>query len=114
MIDTPKERDYIFFFRSKRDPKKESFTQTEKKIYEAIADGGISAGCLAKDTGFLNQNNLQVSAGFEGQKTGFQQKNIEGLPFNWRWRKTCFVDELVQQIVEDAWNSTELVCKIPA
>jgi len=32
LIETPKERDYIFFFKSKRDPSKEILSPTEKRV----------------------------------------------------------------------------------
>lgn len=114
LIDTPKERDYIFFFRSKRDPKKESFTQTEKKIYEAIADAGTSAGCLAKDTGFSTRIIYKYLRGLKGKKLVFNRRTLKAYRLTGAGERLAWSMSFVEQIVEDAWNSTELVCKIPA
>ena len=51
LIETPEDRDYIFFFKSKRDPAKETLNATETKVYQNIADEGISAKKLAQKTG---------------------------------------------------------------
>lgn len=48
LIETPEDRDYIFFFKSKRDPAKETLNATETKVYQNIADEGISAKKLAQ------------------------------------------------------------------
>lgn len=42
--------DYVFYFRTKKVPKK-AFSPTEKKIYEIIPDVGISARELSKEIG---------------------------------------------------------------
>src|SRR3989304_653496 len=43
LIEAPEDRDYVFFFQSKRDPGKETFAETEKKVYENIPSDGVSA-----------------------------------------------------------------------
>ncbi|MEM4243863.1 MAG: hypothetical protein QXP44_03585 [Candidatus Bathyarchaeia archaeon] len=51
LIETPKERDYVFFFKSKRDPEKENLSVTARKVYDAIPEEGISAKKLSEKTG---------------------------------------------------------------
>jgi hypothetical protein len=51
LIETPEERDYVFFFKSKREPNKETFSSTERKVYGNISEEGISAKKLAEKTG---------------------------------------------------------------
>jgi len=51
LIKTPRERDYVFFFKTKRDPNKENVSAVQLKTYDAIVPEGISAGKLAKVTG---------------------------------------------------------------
>ncbi len=45
-----KSSDYVFYFRTKKAPKKK-FSPTEKKIYEAIPEAGASARELSKEVG---------------------------------------------------------------
>jgi len=48
LIETTKEKDYVFYFRTKRDQKKAKFSPTERRVYESITMGGISARKLAE------------------------------------------------------------------
>jgi predicted transcriptional regulator len=48
LVKKSKSRDYIFYFRTHKVPK-ESFSPTEKRIYSAIPEAGISARELSED-----------------------------------------------------------------
>ena len=74
LIETPEERDYIFFFKSKRDPGKETFTETERKIYDTLPNEGISAGKLAKETGLSMRRTYKYLRGLKGKKLVFIRK----------------------------------------
>jgi len=82
LIETPIERDYIFFFKSKRDPNIETFTIPERKVYDAIASEGIPAGRIAKETGLSMRRTYKYLRGLKGKKTGFHQENSESLWLN--------------------------------
>lgn len=110
LIATPKARDYIFFFKSKRDPNKESFTETERKIYDAIAEDGISAGKLAKETGFSTRITYKYLRGLKGKKLVFNRRTLKAYRLTCAGEKLASSMQLVQKIVEDAWNSSEIVC----
>jgi predicted transcriptional regulator len=110
LIATPKKRDYIFFFRSKRNPDKEIFTKTEKKIYEDIAEEGISAGNLAKKTGFSTRITYKYLRGLKGKKLVFSRRTLKTYRLTCAGKKLASSMQLVQKIIEDAWNSSELVC----
>ena len=71
LIETPEDRDYIFFFKSKRDPEKETFTETERKVYDTIYEQGISAGKLAKETGLSIRRTYKYLRGLKGKKLVF-------------------------------------------
>ncbi len=109
LIKTPKARDYIFFFRSKRDPNKENFTTTERKIYDAIAEEGISAGKLADQTGLSRRIIYKYLRGLRGKKLVFSRRTPK------EYHLTCKGEALassllrVQQIVEDTWSSCEQI-----
>ena len=113
LISTPKKREYIFFFRSKRNPCKESFTETERKIYDAIGQGGISAGKLAKETDLSTRITYKYLRGLKGKKLVFNRRTLKAYSLTSAGEKLANSMQLVHQIVEDAWNSTELVCRIP-
>jgi len=50
LVRKSKSSDYVFYFRTKKAPKKE-FSPTEKKVYEAIPESGASAHGLSMDVG---------------------------------------------------------------
>lgn len=109
LIDSPKERDYVFFFKSKRDPNKETFTPTEKKIYDALWPQGISAGNLAKETGLSPRIIYRYVRGMKGKKLVFCRRTPKTYRLTSVGEKIALALQAVQQIVEDMWNSSEIV-----
>jgi DNA-binding HxlR family transcriptional regulator len=111
LIETPVERDYIFFFKSKRDSNKESFTDTERRIYDSISDEGISAGKLAKETGLSMRRTYKYLRGLKGKKLVFIRKTPKVYGLTCKGEMLASVLHELQQIVEDAWNSSEQVMR---
>jgi len=74
LVKTPRERDYIFFFRSKRNPAKEKFSSTNSKIYNYIPDEGISVKRLAEKTGLTPRTTYKYLKGLKGKKLVFRRK----------------------------------------
>ena len=50
LVTKSKSPEYVFYFRTKKVPKK-AFSPTEKKVYEAVPDVGISARELSREAG---------------------------------------------------------------
>lgn len=109
LIETPMERDYIFFFKSKRDPNKENFTLTERRIYDAIPNEGISAGKLAKETGLSIRRTYKYLRGLKGKKLVFIRKTPKAYGLTCKGEKLASVLQELQQIVEETWSSSEQV-----
>lgn len=109
LIETPEERDYIFFFKSKRDPNKENFTITERKIYDQIPDDGISAGKLAKETGLSMRRTYKYLRGLKGKKLVFIRKTPKAYGLTCKGEMLASVLKELQLIVEDTWCSSEQV-----
>ncbi len=109
LIETPTERDYIFFFKSKRDINKESLTTTERKIYEAIADEGIPAGKLSKETGLSMRRTYKYLRGLKGKKLVFIRKTPKAYGLTCKGEMLASMLKGLQQIVEETWSSSEQV-----
>jgi predicted transcriptional regulator len=109
LIETPEERDYIFFFKSKRDPNKETFTVTERKIYDTIANGGISAGKLAKETGLSTRRTYKYLRGLKGKKLIFIRRTPRAYGLTRKGEMLASVLQELKQIVEDTCSSSERV-----
>jgi len=109
LIETPMERNYIFFFKSKRDPNKENFTLTERRIYDAIPNEGISAGKLAQETGLSIRRTYKYLRGLKGKKLVFIRKTPKAYGLTCKGEKLASVLQELQQIVEETWSSSEQV-----
>lgn len=109
LIETPEERDYIFFFKSKRDPNKETFTATERKVYDTIADEGISAGKLAKETALSMRRTYKYLRGLKGKKLVFIRRTPKAYGLTCKGEMLASVLQELQKIVEDTWSSSEQV-----
>jgi len=75
LVETRIESDYIFFFRSKRDPAKDTFSLTERAVYNDIPVEGISAQKLAEKTGLVMRTTYKYLKGLKGKKLVFTKKN---------------------------------------
>jgi len=106
LIETPEERDYIFFFKSKRDPDKETFSITERKVYDSIVTEGISAGKLAKETGLSTRRTYKYLRGLKGKKLIFLRRTPKAYGLTCKGEMLASVLQELQNIVEDTWNSS--------
>ncbi len=109
LIQTPQQRDYIFFIKTKRDPEKEEFTNVEKKIYEAVGNDGISVGKLAKKTGFSKRGTYKVLHRLKGKKLVFIRRLPKTYGLTCEGEMLATVLQALQQIVGDTWKSCEQV-----
>lgn len=109
LIETPKERDYIFFLKSKRDPNKETFSSTERKVYDNISEEGISAKKLAEKTGISLRRTYKYLRGLKGKKLVFTRKTPKAYSLTDKGAKLASLLQELQNLVEEIWNSSEQV-----
>jgi predicted transcriptional regulator len=108
-IKTPKERSYIFFFKSKRDPNKDTLTATEKRVYDSVAYEGIPAGKLARETALSMRRTYKYVRGLKGKKLIFTRRTPKVYGLTCKGKKCALVIHELEQIVEAAWNSSQQV-----
>ena len=111
LIETPKERDYIFFFKSKRDSSKDSFTAGERRTYDAISYRGISAGKLAKETELSMRRTYKYLRWLKGKKLVFNRRTPRVYGFTVKGKNLASVLQDLQQIVKDTWYSSQQVMR---
>ena len=109
LIKTPKDRSYIFFFRSKRDPKKDNLTVTEKRIYDAVGYEGISVGKLAREARLCTRITYRYVRRLKGKKLIFARRAPKVYSLTCKGKRLALVIHELQQIVEAAWNSCQQV-----
>jgi predicted transcriptional regulator len=106
LIETPEERDYVFFFKSKRDPNKETFSSTERKVYDNISEEGTSAKKLAEKTGVSLRRTYKYLRGLKGKKLVFTRKTPKAYSLTAKGEKLASVLQELQNLVEEIWNSS--------
>jgi DNA-binding HxlR family transcriptional regulator len=109
LIETPEERDYVFFFRSKRDPNKETFSVTERKVYGSLPEEGISAKKLAEKTGLSMRRIYKYLRGLKGKKLVFTRKTPKTYGLTAKGEKLASLLQDLHDLVEETWNSSEQV-----
>jgi predicted transcriptional regulator len=109
LMETPEERDYVFFFKSKRDPKKETLAVTERKVYSSIPEEGISAKKLAEKTGLSVRRIYKYLRGLKGKKLVFTRKTPKSYGLTVKGEKLASLLQDLQNLVKETWNSSEQV-----
>jgi len=109
LIKTTKDRDYVFFIKSKRDPQKEVFTATDRKLYDAINFEGISAGKLAKKTRLSIRITYKYLRHLKGKKLVFSRRTPKTYVLTCKGKKLATELQQLKQIVDDTWNSSQQV-----
>jgi predicted transcriptional regulator len=109
LIETPEEKDYVFFFKSKRDPNKETFSETERKVYDSIPEEGIPAKRLADKAGLSMRRIYKYLRGLKGKKLVFTRKTPKAYGLTRKGEKLASLLQNLQDLVEEVWNSSEQV-----
>jgi predicted transcriptional regulator len=109
LIETPEERDYVFFFKSKRDQNKETFSETARKVYDNLSEEGISAKKLTEKTGLSIRRIYKYLRGLKGKKLVFTRKTPKSYGLTEKGERLALVLQSLQDLVGEVWNSSEQV-----
>ena len=109
LIETSEVRDYVFFFKTKRDPKKEALSVTEGKVYDSIPEEGISAKKIAEKTGLSLRRIYKYLRGLKGKKLVFTRKTPKSYGLTCKGEKLASLLQELQNLVEENWNSSKQV-----
>ncbi len=107
LMETPAERDYIFFFKSKRDPAKESLTNTENKVYQNIPDGGISATKLSRTAKLSLRRTYKYVRGLKGKKLVFARRSPKTYVLTEKGERLAWLLSELRRLVEETVSFSE-------
>ncbi len=107
LIETPEDRDYIFFFRSKRDRKKEQLTDTESKVYLNIPEEGVSAKRLTAKTGLSLRRTYKYLRGLKGKKLVFARKTPKTYGLSEKGERVAWLINEVTKLVDETLSFSE-------
>jgi DNA-binding HxlR family transcriptional regulator len=111
LVETPKARAYIFFFRTIRDPNKEALTTAERKVCDAVGYEGISAGDLAKETGLSLRRTYKYLRSLKGKKLVFMRRTPKAYDLTCNGKKLALVLQQLRQKVDETWDSSQPVMR---
>jgi predicted transcriptional regulator len=111
LTQTPAERDYVFFFKSKRDPSKETFSSTEKKVYDNLSEEGISAKNLAEKTGISLRRTYKCIRRLKGKKLVFTRKTPKTYCLTAKGERLAWLLNELHKMVEEALTFSEQFTK---
>lgn len=74
LVETNKEKDYVFFFKTQRNPNKEKLSPTENKVYQSITNDGISAKKLAQNAEISLRRTYKYLRRLKGKKLVFTRE----------------------------------------
>lgn len=101
LIETPEERDYVFFFKSKRDPSKETLSLTENKVYGNIPDAGVPAKKLAEKTELSVRRTYKYLRGLKGKKLVFARKTPKTYSLTEKGERLAWLLKELHKLVEE-------------
>jgi DNA-binding transcriptional ArsR family regulator/DNA-binding PadR family transcriptional regulator len=78
LVETRKEKNYIFLFKTRRDSNLERLSPTGRKVYGNIASDGISAKRLSEKTGISLRRTYKYLRRLKGKKLVFTRKEPLG------------------------------------
>jgi predicted transcriptional regulator len=111
LIETPEERDYIFFFRSKRDSTKEELSQTENKVYTSIAEEGTPAKKLAQKTELSLRRTYKYLRSLKGKKLVFARKTPKTYALTEKGERVAWLLDELHKLVEETFSFSEQFAK---
>ncbi len=74
LVQTSKEKNYIFFFRTRRNAFLERLSPTEDRVYQNIPDEGIYAGKLSNKSGISLRRTYKYLRKLKGKKLVFERR----------------------------------------
>ena len=74
LVETTQDKDYVFFFKTKRDPARADFSPTETRVYDNISIDGISARKLAEKAMISLRRTYKYLRRLKGKKLVFTRQ----------------------------------------
>jgi predicted transcriptional regulator len=74
LVQTSKEKNYIFFFRTRRNAFLEKLSPTEGRVFQSIPDEGIYAGKLSNVSGISLRRTYKYVRKLKGKKLVFERR----------------------------------------
>jgi predicted transcriptional regulator len=111
LAQTSKEKDYIFFFTTKRKPQASKLSPTEERVYENITTEGICARKLAKKTGISLRRTYKYLRRLKGKKLVFTRKKPTSFALTTKGTQMATMLEALRNLALEASVTTAHLVK---
>ena len=112
MVTRSESPDYVFYFRTKRIPKKQ-FTPTEKTVYDAIPEAGMSARELSETVGTNLRRTYKYLRRLRKRRLVFTRKRPRTYELTPSGRKVADFLEATTNLVSDASQASTFLLEQP-
>lgn len=109
LLITPQEREYVFFFRTKRNPEKETLNVTEFNVYNSIPNIGFPVKKIAMEAKLSVRRVYKYLKGLKGKKLVFTRKSPKIYKLTGKGKKLAVILEDLNQLVENIWDSSKKI-----
>lgn len=107
LVETTKESNYVFYFQTKRDFRKESFSPTERRVYENILFEGISAPQLAEKTHISLRRTYKYLRRLKGKKLVFARKKSKEYMLTAQGYEVALTLKKIQSLINEISLATQ-------
>ena len=111
LIETRKEKEYTFYFRTRRDPNKVTFSPTEKRIYDKIPTEGISARKLKEKTGISLRRTYKYLGTLRRKKLVFTRKKPRRYTLSAKGFRVATILERIHGLAVETLSTAALLVK---
>jgi DNA-binding PadR family transcriptional regulator len=101
LVRTTKENDYVFFFKTRRNPDKERFSATEKRVYANISEEGISARRLTEKTCISLRRTYKYLRRLKGKKIIFTREKPKTYALTDKGIQAGFMLQSIQDLIKE-------------
>ncbi len=113
LITKDKRRSYIFHLRTRRDPRKEKLSPTEKRVYKNIPEEGIPTQELARKTNISLRRTYKYLRKLRGKKLVFKRKLPKKYSLTEEGMKNAeFLEQIQTLLIEFSQASKKLSEKV--
>jgi predicted transcriptional regulator len=106
LLSTPQERDYVFFFKTKRDPQKETLSLPEVNVYNSIPSLGFPVRKIAMEAQLSIRRVYKYLRGLKGKKLVFTRKTPKTYMLTEKGKRLAKTLKNVIDLVEKTWDSS--------
>jgi len=112
LITKDDQNNYIFYFKTKRDPQQEKLSPTEKRVHQSIPEEGITAKKLANKTNISLRRTYKYLRKLRGKKLTFKRKRPKTYALTKEGTQTARLLEKIRVLlIEFAQASAEITTK---